>query len=65
MRALAASWTGFGWLSAAAGAAAVALAVAGGAEVLRVHDVAEMRQAARVAHAVSVHAPRVDVGGGG
>jgi dihydropteroate synthase len=33
-------------------AAAVALAVAAGAEMVRVHDVAMMRQAARVAHAI-------------
>ena len=36
-------------------AAAVALAIAGGADVVRVHDVAEMAQVARVAHAI-VHA---------
>ena len=35
-------------------AAAVALAVAQGAEVVRVHDVAVMAQAARVAHAVAL-----------
>ncbi|HPF14192.1 MAG TPA: dihydropteroate synthase [Planctomycetota bacterium] len=40
-------------------AAAVALCVAGGASVLRVHDVATMAQAAQVAYAVhSYHAPR-------
>lgn len=38
-------------------AGAVALAVARGARVLRVHDVAEMRDVARVAHAVATARP--------
>lgn len=40
-------------------AAAVTLAVAQGAEVLRVHDVFVMRQAARVAHAIRLHGAEV------
>ncbi len=40
-------------------AAAVALAVAQGAEVLRVHDVSVMRQAARVAHAIRLRGAEV------
>ncbi|MEI8257184.1 MAG: dihydropteroate synthase [Deltaproteobacteria bacterium] len=40
-------------------AAAVALAVAQGAEVLRVHDVSVMRQAARVAHAIALRGREV------
>lgn len=40
-------------------AATVAIAVANGADIIRVHDVAAMRDAAHMAHAISVQEPQV------